>query len=267
MKHLILFLTLIFTASSASAQTIWTVDFTKSKNGQQANYLKFIELNWATARQTLKEKGDVVSYRVLSLPENKSLEWDVLLLTEYADRATWERREAIFAEVFKRYPTTPVNGETSGRKFADIKFDRVFTAPITSEISRIMLDSQINNAEIAAARVPLENYLKGHETGKKEFMRRAFHTEGKLIFMRDGKFATLTFDEYIAGMKEKPADDEANRRRKIESVEIIGDAGIAKIVLDYPTVKFTDYMSLLKINGEWKIVNKSFHAERKEIKN
>ena len=27
---------------------------------------------------------------------------------------------------------------------------------------------------------------------------------------------------------------------------------IAEIVLDYPQVKFTDYMSLLKIDGEWK---------------
>jgi hypothetical protein len=34
-------------------------------------------------------------------------------------------------------------------------------------------------------------------------------------------------------------------------------------VLDYPTVKFVDYMTLLKINGEWKIVNKSFYAEPK----
>jgi hypothetical protein len=38
---------------------------------------------------------------------------------------------------------------------------------------------------------------------------------------------------------------------------------VGKVVLDYPTVKFADYMSLLKINGEWKIVNKAFHAEMK----
>jgi hypothetical protein len=34
-------------------------------------------------------------------------------------------------------------------------------------------------------------------------------------------------------------------------------------VLDYPQVKFTDYMSLLKIDGEWRIVNKTFYAEQK----
>ena len=117
--------------------------------------------------------------------------------------------------------------------------------------------------EKAAARVPLENYMKGHATGDPEYMRKAFHTEGKLIFMRDGKYSTRTFEEYIGGMQGKPAPDEAKRKRWIESIDISGDAAIGKIILDYPDAKFTDYMTLLKINGEWKIVNKSFHRELK----
>ncbi|MEK7856674.1 MAG: nuclear transport factor 2 family protein, partial [Acidobacteriota bacterium] len=60
-----------------------------------------------------------------------------------------------------------------------------------------------------------------------------------------------------------PAADESKRKRAIESIDIAGNAAIARIVLDYPTVKFIDYMTLLKINGEWKIVNKSFYAEPK----
>jgi len=38
----------------------------------------------------------------------------------------------------------------------------------------------------------------------------------------------------------------------------------AKIVLDYPAVKFTDYMTLLKIDDEWKIINKTFYDEPKQ---
>ena len=117
--------------------------------------------------------------------------------------------------------------------------------------------------ETAAVRVPLENYLKGHATGDPEYMRRAFYTEGKLIFMREGKYATRTFEEYINGMTGKPAPDEAQRKRWIESIDISGNAAIGKIILDYPTAKFTDYMTLLKIDGEWKIVNKSFYVEPK----
>lgn len=89
--------------------------------------------------------------------------------------------------------------------------------------------------------------------------------EGKLVFIREGKFSTRTFEEYIGGTSGKPADDEPKRKRSIESIDISGDAAIAKIVLDYPSVKFTRYMSLLKINGEWKIVNKRFYAEPKTV--
>jgi hypothetical protein len=116
-----------------------------------------------------------------------------------------------------------------------------------------------------AVRVPLENYLKGHATGDGEFMRKAFHTDGKLIFMRDGKYTTRSFADYIAGMSGKPAADEDKRKRWIESVHVVGNAAMAVVILDYPTVKFTDYMTLLKISGEWKIVNKSFFAEPKAV--
>ena len=42
-----------------------------------------------------------------------------------------------------------------------------------------------------------------------------------------------------------------------------GTAAVAKVVLDYPTIKFTDYFTLLKVNGEWKIINKIFNREMK----
>ena len=118
-------------------------------------------------------------------------------------------------------------------------------------------------SEQDAVRVPLENYIKGHATGNGEFMRKAFHTEGNLIFVREGNFSTRSFAEYISGFSGKPAADEGSRKRSIESVDVAGNAAVAKIILDYPATRFVDYMSLLKINGEWKIVTKIFYAEPK----
>lgn len=123
------------------------------------------------------------------------------------------------------------------------------------------------DSEQAAVRVPLENYIQAHATGDPEFARKAFHTEGNMTFIRDGKFTSETFDSFIKrAFTGKPAADEEKRKagRRIEAVDINGNAAVAKIVLDYPAVKFVDYMTLLKINGEWKIVNKSFYAEPKK---
>lgn len=118
-------------------------------------------------------------------------------------------------------------------------------------------------SEATAARVPLENYIQGHATGNGDFMRKAFHTEAKVMAFRDGKLTNMTAEEFASRFNGKPAADEAQRKRRIESVEITGNAGVGKIVLDYPTVTFTDYMSLLKVGDEWKIVNKVFYAEPK----
>lgn len=120
-----------------------------------------------------------------------------------------------------------------------------------------------NEREKELVKIPLENYLKGHETGNPEFMRKAFYTQGNMTFVRDDKYTAKTFDEFIAGFKGTPAADEAQRKRWIESIDIEGNAAIGKIILDYPNGKFTDYMTLLKIDGEWKIVNKSFYLEPK----
>jgi hypothetical protein len=123
--------------------------------------------------------------------------------------------------------------------------------------------AQAQNAEEAAVRVPIENYFKGHATGEGEYFRKAFHPEAKLFFIRDGKFTTITSEEYISRASGKPPADEAQRKRSIESVNIAGNAAVVVVKLDYPSVKFTDYMSLLKVDGEWKIVNKTFFAEPK----
>lgn len=125
------------------------------------------------------------------------------------------------------------------------------------------LTAQAQSAEEAAARLPLENYMKGHATGDSEYIRKAFHPDAKVFSLREGKLQQLTAAEFAGRFNGKPADDEAKRKRWIESVKISGNAGFGVIVLDYPTVKFTDYMSLIKVDGEWKIINKTFFAEPK----
>jgi hypothetical protein len=136
-------------------------------------------------------------------------------------------------------------------------------AAISISVVTSLLPTRAQNAEEAAVRQALDYYIQGHATGQGEHFRKAFHTDAKLFAVRDGKYWQLTSEEYIARASGKPADDEAQRKRSIESIDITGNAAVAKIVLDYPQVKFTDYMSLLKIDSQWRIVNKTFYAEPK----
>jgi hypothetical protein len=115
----------------------------------------------------------------------------------------------------------------------------------------------------AGARAAVNHYLAGHSTGSADEFRAAFHPKAMLYWNKDGAFAERTSADYIAGAPGKPAADEAQRRRAIESLDVTGNAAMAKVVLDYPGVKFTDYLSLVKADGAWKIVNKIFNVERK----
>jgi hypothetical protein len=123
--------------------------------------------------------------------------------------------------------------------------------------------SAAQDPEEAAVRAAIEHYFRGHATGQGEHFRKVFHPDSRLFAVRGGKFWTLTSEEYAARAAGKPAADEAQRKRRVERVDIEGNAAVAKVVLDYPQVRFVDYMSMLKIDGEWKIVNKTFSEQRR----
>lgn len=112
--------------------------------------------------------------------------------------------------------------------------------------------------EEAAVRAALQHYLLGHATGDGAHHEMVFYPQAKLFWMRDDSLNTRTSADYIAGASGSPAADEDQRRREITMVDVTGDAAVAKIELDYPDALITDYMSLLKVDGEWKIVNKIF---------
>jgi hypothetical protein len=117
--------------------------------------------------------------------------------------------------------------------------------------------------EEAGIRAALEHYLQGHASGDGAHMHVAFHPVAQLFWIAGDTLARRTSDSYAAGFPGRPADDEASRRRRIVSIDRTGNAAMAKIELDYPSARFVDYMSLLKVGNEWKIVNKIFYREPK----
>ena len=120
--------------------------------------------------------------------------------------------------------------------------------------------------ESAAARgvcVALDHYLQAHATGQGAHAEAAFFTDARMVWVGDGEVSERPIQEYIAGFRGQPASDEARRERWVEYVDVAGDAAVAKIVLDYPGARIVDYMTLLRADGEWRIIHKSFHAERK----
>ena len=128
--------------------------------------------------------------------------------------------------------------------------------------ARAASSGRADHEDEAGVRKALGYYLEGHATGQGSAFARAFHPEGRLFINRDGKFTQLTSAEYIARASGAAPADEAQRRRRIDFIDVTGDVAVAKIILEHPGVTLTDYMSLLKVDGEWRIVNKIVNASR-----
>ena len=90
-------------------------------------------------------------------------------------------------------------------------------------------------------------------------MRRAFHPDCKIIDHYEGALEWLSLDEFIESIKavEAPAEPSVSDWT-IVSVDITGDAASAKVGDTFMGMKFTDYLSLLKIEGTWVIINKLY---------
>ncbi|MEM0963627.1 MAG: nuclear transport factor 2 family protein, partial [Bacteroidota bacterium] len=114
------------------------------------------------------------------------------------------------------------------------------------------------SADLDAVRVPLELYLQGQAEGDGDFMRQAFHPDATVSWMRDGEVAQRTAEEFAALFTRGPAGDEADRQRRIVSIDVTGDVAVARLELDYPGAFITDYMTLLRVDGEWRIIHKAY---------
>jgi metallo-beta-lactamase class B len=112
-------------------------------------------------------------------------------------------------------------------------------------------------------RAPIETYFQAHAFGNGELIKQAFTPDAKIRFVDGGKLTEWTTDEF-AKRFQQPAPDEYRRVRRIQRLDISGTAASAVLTLDYPQVRFTDHMSLLKIDGQWKIVGKAFFADRRD---
>jgi len=119
--------------------------------------------------------------------------------------------------------------------------------------------------EEAAVRQVVESYLHGLKFNDVEGLKKAFWPDAKLFFVgKEGKLGQLTQQDWYKGFAGSAGKEEQGDLR-ITSVEVTNDAASVKVVEDYlgkPPTRYTDYLSLLKLEGRWWIVNKIYTVER-----
>ena len=118
------------------------------------------------------------------------------------------------------------------------------------------------DADDAQIRRVIGVYFRGHATANADTMRAAFLPTAHIEGIRNGTFTSWTVDQYVAGFRGTPAQDEAARTRVIDVVDKSGTAAMVRATLKHGATTFTDYFVLLKVDGKWAIANKVYHAQR-----
>jgi hypothetical protein len=125
----------------------------------------------------------------------------------------------------------------------------------------------VNAAREASEREAVEKPLKMYLSGEPEQLKQAFHPGATMFYARNDSLIAVPIPEYIARVEESRAKGPPPKRvERIAQVDISGTSAVARIELEYPQQKLTDYMSLVRYGGEWRIVNKIFSREMVQAK-
>ncbi len=108
----------------------------------------------------------------------------------------------------------------------------------------------------------LNDYFDGIYEGDTDKLRRAFHERAHLYSATDGEMSDMSLKEYLELVdgRPSPASQEAPRLDRIISIDMAGpEAAAVKAELAVPPKYFTDLLTLLKVDGEWRIISKIYH--------
>ena len=108
----------------------------------------------------------------------------------------------------------------------------------------------------------LTYYLDGGTNSDSVTFSKAFVPDGQMRYMRNDTIFNVSLKDFMARARNNGVKQD--RKTKIESIQVFGNAASAKLTIEYPTFYFHDIMSLLRTKDGWKIVGKIFYREDKQ---
>lgn len=120
------------------------------------------------------------------------------------------------------------------------------------------MKTAIDMAEYEDIVATIQHYVEGAIAGKGELMKPAFHEEATIYgYVGEGLFSGPIQNLYDWNDSNGPA---TNLQARIVEIDIVGTVASVRVESDNWTgYRFTDFFNLLKVDGQWKIMNKVFH--------
>jgi hypothetical protein len=106
----------------------------------------------------------------------------------------------------------------------------------------------------------MQLYIDGAATGDVSKLKAAFHEHAWMFGGMGGQRLDMPIAEFYGLAEAQPLKADDSFEAHLVAVEQTGDAATAVVTEDraWGSVSFVDYFTLARIDGEWKIVNKTF---------
>jgi hypothetical protein len=108
----------------------------------------------------------------------------------------------------------------------------------------------------------VQHYFDGMYHRDIGVLRKAFHPKAFLFGHLHEKFTHIADDWFgMVASRPVPAESGEPYDMKIVSTDVTGQVATVKVADLYRGLRFTDYLTLAKVDGNWVIVNKAFHHD------
>jgi hypothetical protein len=94
-------------------------------------------------------------------------------------------------------------------------------------------------------------------------LKEAFHPEAKLIGYRGENLTVTPFETWASGTASGPPRDPSRYQNSIKAIRVEGYTALVETELFWPEIYYFDFLTLLKVEGKWKIVHKSWFEKKR----
>ena len=128
-------------------------------------------------------------------------------------------------------------------------------------ISLLPFTAIAQSSDHKAVDAVMKKFISAYITADNTLATEVFRKDGVMIgysVARGSELLTRTGEQFAEGFNGKPAADEAKRKRSYEIVDMAENLAAVRVMLDYPGWRGVDYVVLLKVDGKWMIMSKSW---------
>ena len=116
----------------------------------------------------------------------------------------------------------------------------------------------------AALAATMQDYFDGLYESDTRKLARAFHPRAVYACATEGKLVHLTMPEYFPVIDKRPSPASRGEARRDEIVSVTLAGPVTALVHARCAIgpkRFTDFLTLVHVDGRWQIISKVFHFD------